>query len=219
MKIERRGDDICLGFLLQRELFERGWDQRFEGEISGVIGAGAFVRFEGRMADGYEGFIPMRKLHGDHYDLNETDSALIGARSGRRLGFGDPLEIRVESVEPARGRVDLLLADGDQRRNGGGGKRTKRGSGGGKGKASKGGKGKTSNNGKGRSGNGQRRGEQAKGGKRKAKSTKPKGNAGKGKAGKGQGTGREQGRNRSGGGSGSPKNRSPKSSGRRRRKR
>ncbi len=115
MKTERKGDDICLGFLLQSELFQRGWDQEFEGEVSGVIGGGAFIRFAGEMADAYEGFIPMRKLRGDHYDLNETESALVGSRTGRRLGFGDPIKIRVESVEPARGRVDLLLADGNRR--------------------------------------------------------------------------------------------------------
>ena len=46
-------------------------------------------------------------MRGDHYELNELDSALIGVRTGRRLGFGDPVEVRVESLEPARGRVTL----------------------------------------------------------------------------------------------------------------
>jgi ribonuclease R len=112
MKIERTGDDICLGFLLERELREHGWGRRFEGEVSGVVGAGAFVRFGGRMSDAYEGFLPVRKIPSDHYDLNETDSALIGSRSGRRLGFGDRIEVQVESVEAPRGRVDLTAPDG-----------------------------------------------------------------------------------------------------------
>ena len=64
------------------------------GEVSGVVGAGAFVRFGGEKSDAYEGMLPVRLMRGDHYDLNETDSALIGARTGRRIGFGDPIEIK-----------------------------------------------------------------------------------------------------------------------------
>lgn len=121
MKVERRGDDVCLGFLLERELLERGWEQDFEGEVSGVIGAGAFVRFRGEMADLYEGFLPARRIGGDRYELNDTDCALVGRRSGRRLGIGDPVEVRVESVEAPRGRVDLIPAgsgeEGSRRRS------------------------------------------------------------------------------------------------------
>ena len=111
MRVERDGDDICLAFLLERELFERGWGERFEGEVSGVIAAGAFVRFAGDMSDAYEGFLPVRRIVDDRYDLNATESALVGGRTGRRLGFGDPIEVRVESIEPPRGRVDLLPAE------------------------------------------------------------------------------------------------------------
>ncbi|HKJ35213.1 MAG TPA: RNB domain-containing ribonuclease, partial [Solirubrobacterales bacterium] len=141
MKIERGGDDICLAFLLQRELYERGQEQRFEGEVSGVVGAGAFVRFKGERSDAYEGFLPVRRIPDDRYDLNETDSALVGGRTGRRLGFGDPVEIVVTSIEAPRGRVDLSVPgnSGESRRRGaqGGGKRA-----GGKGKGKPGGKGK-----------------------------------------------------------------------------
>jgi ribonuclease R len=118
MRIERDGDDICLAFLLRRELFEGGAERSFPGEVSGVIGAGAFVRFRGEMSDTYEGFLPVRRIFDDHYDLNDTESALVGARSGRRLGFGDPIEVRVDSVEPPRGRVDLSLPETDPSRGG-----------------------------------------------------------------------------------------------------
>src|SRR5207302_1101421 len=47
MTLERDADDICFAFLLDRELAGSGWDRRFEGEVSGVIGAGAFVSFTG----------------------------------------------------------------------------------------------------------------------------------------------------------------------------
>ena len=120
MKVERDGDDICLAFLLKSELYRAGWEQGFEGEVSGVVGAGAFVRFRGEMSDAYEGFLPARYVRGDHYELNELDSALIGVRTGRRLGFGDRVEVRVDSLEPARGRVTLAPAESKDDRRGGG---------------------------------------------------------------------------------------------------
>jgi ribonuclease R len=107
MKIERSGDDICLAFLLGSELYHAGWERVFEGEVSGVVGAGAFVRFRGEMSDAYEGFLPARLIRGDRYELNELDSALVGLRTGRRFGFGDPVEVRVSQLEAPRGRVTL----------------------------------------------------------------------------------------------------------------
>jgi ribonuclease R len=111
MAIERAADRACAAFLLERELFEGGWEQSFAGEVSGVIGAGAFVRFSGELADVYEGFLPARRLRGDRFDLNETETALVGRRSGTTLRLGDPVDVRVDSVEAARGRVDLTRAN------------------------------------------------------------------------------------------------------------
>jgi ribonuclease R len=113
MELERDADDVCLAFLLARDLDANGWDRRFEGEVNGVIGAGAFVSF-GSPGSGptFEGFLPARKLHGDYYDVNEVRTALIGRRTGRRLRLGDPVTVRVRSVETARGRVDLEPAAG-----------------------------------------------------------------------------------------------------------
>jgi ribonuclease R len=108
--IERDADRVCASFLLRRELFESGWKRSFEGEVSGVIGAGAFVRFGGELGDVYEGLIPVRLLHGDRFDLNRTETALVGRRTGRALRLGDPLSVRVDSVDAPRGRVDLVPA-------------------------------------------------------------------------------------------------------------
>ena len=107
MKLERRGDSVCAAFLLERELFDRGWKTRFEGEVSGLVGAGAFVRFGGELGDVYEGFVPARVMRGERFDLNETETALVGARTGRAVRMGDPMTVVVTSVEPARGRSDL----------------------------------------------------------------------------------------------------------------
>jgi ribonuclease R len=65
------------------------------------------VRFAGERGDVYEGFLPARRLPGDRFDLNETETALVGRRSGRALRLGDPADVRVEAIEAPRGRVDL----------------------------------------------------------------------------------------------------------------
>jgi ribonuclease R len=111
-RIERGADDVCAAFLLERELFEAGWESGFEAEVSGVIGAGAFARFGGKLGDVYEGFLPARRLRGERFELNETQTALVGAKTGRAVGFGDPIEVRVDRVEAPRGRVDLEPVEG-----------------------------------------------------------------------------------------------------------
>ena len=102
MSIERAADNVARAFLLERELFERGWDAEFRGEVIGVIGAGAFVAF-----DGYEGLLPVRRLRSDWWELNEFETALVGSDSGRAIRLGDPVTVQVERIDAPRGRVDL----------------------------------------------------------------------------------------------------------------
>jgi ribonuclease R len=105
MRIERDADGVARCFLLEQELFGSGWDREFDGEVTGVIGAGAFVAFEG-----YEGLLPVRRLVGDWWELNELETMLVGAGSGERIRLGDPVRVRVEKVDSPRGRVDLVPA-------------------------------------------------------------------------------------------------------------
>jgi ribonuclease R len=111
-RIERDADDVCSAFLLERELFETGWERQFEGEVAGLIGAGAFVAFGGELGDTYEGFVPARRLRGERFELNEIETALVGSRTGGTVRMGDPISVRVDRVEPPRGRVDLEPAEG-----------------------------------------------------------------------------------------------------------
>jgi ribonuclease R len=106
MKIERGADDVCLAFLLERHLAEHD-DATFEGEVVGLIEKGAFVRFG---EEGYEGLLPSRRLHG-WWTLNELRTALEHEGSGRKLRLGDRVDVSVDRVETARGRVDLSPAD------------------------------------------------------------------------------------------------------------
>jgi ribonuclease R len=106
-RIERDADDVCAAYLLERELGERGVEAEFEGEVSGVIRAGAFVAFGGELGDVYEGFLPARTLGEERFELNETETALLGRESGAAVRLGDPISVRVTGVEAPRGRVDL----------------------------------------------------------------------------------------------------------------
>ena len=111
MTIERDADDVARCFLLERELragAHGGPDAVFEGEVVGLIGAGAFVAFgpEGL----YEGMLPVRRLSGEWWELSEEGTMLIGTRSGSTVRLGDELSVRVGSVDAPRGRVDLLPA-------------------------------------------------------------------------------------------------------------
>jgi ribonuclease R len=107
MTIERDADDVARCFLLERRLFESGAeDPVFEGEVVGVIGAGAFVAFG---EDGeFEGMLPVRRMRDDWWELNEHETALIGVRRGGALRLGDPVAVRVGGIDAPRGRVDLL---------------------------------------------------------------------------------------------------------------
>jgi ribonuclease R len=111
MKIERGADDVCAAYLLERELGERGPEAEFEGEVSGVIRAGAFVSFGGELSDVYEGMLPARRLPGSRYELNREEVALVN-REKSTFRLGDPVKVKVAGVAPARGRVDLELAGG-----------------------------------------------------------------------------------------------------------
>ena len=106
-KIEYRADALCLAWLLERRLFDAGWDAAFEGEIIGAIGSGVFVRFDGV----FEGYLPARRMPGDYYELDPLGTALVGRRNGSAYRLGDPIRVRVERIEKTEGKVALELAD------------------------------------------------------------------------------------------------------------
>jgi ribonuclease R len=107
MTIERDADDIARCFVLERMLFETQQTD-FEGEVVGVIGAGAFVAFGPDLA--YQGLLPVRRMRGDWWELNEEGTMLLGTRSGSAIRLGDSVTVRVDSIDAPRGRVDLLPA-------------------------------------------------------------------------------------------------------------
>ena len=105
-KLEYLADEICLAWLLERRLFELGWETAFKGEIVGLIPSGLFARF----GEVFEGFVPARRLLGDYFELNSLGTALAGRRSGRTYRLGDPIEVRVQDIRRNEGKVELSPA-------------------------------------------------------------------------------------------------------------
>jgi ribonuclease R len=105
MVIERDGDDIAGCFALERMLFESGPDQALDGEITGLISAGAFIAFdgpEGRAAEDeevppFEGMLPVRLLRAPRRQ-GQTQRRSPREDQGRRGGERRPQE-RGESRE------------------------------------------------------------------------------------------------------------------------
>jgi ribonuclease R len=125
MTIERDADDVARCFLLARRRALAGAERRagggvaafsgsptvFEGEIVGVIGAGAFIVFG---EDGeYEGMMSVRRMRDDWWELNEHGTALIGTRNGGALRLGDSVMVMVDGIDAPRGRVDLVPAEAE----------------------------------------------------------------------------------------------------------
>jgi ribonuclease R len=124
MTIERDTDAVARCFALEATLRKLGFDEVFEGEVTGLISAGAFITFgqrgalnisDGMMPAPYEGMLPVRRLQTpeggrDWFTLNEQGTILEGERSGSTLRLGDAVGVQVSRVDTARGRVDLCLA-------------------------------------------------------------------------------------------------------------
>ena len=104
--LEYRADDLCLAWLLDARLYEEGWDATFQGEVTGVIGSGLFVRF----GDVFEGYLPARRLPGDYFELNDTGTAMVGRRAKAVYRLGDPIEVRVQEIRKSEGKVEVALA-------------------------------------------------------------------------------------------------------------
>jgi ribonuclease R len=107
MQIERSADDVARAFLLERELFAGAIPREHDGEVIGLVGAGAFVAF----GDGFEGFLPARRLRGDWWELNEAGTILTGEESGQTIRIADPVRVLIRGVDPPRGRVELDVAE------------------------------------------------------------------------------------------------------------
>ncbi|MFO1090119.1 MAG: ribonuclease R [Hyphomicrobiales bacterium] len=82
----------------------------FNAKISGVTGAGLFVKLDDMGADG---FVPAMTLAGDRFFHDEAQHALIGIRTGEAYRLGDHVEVRLLEVTPISGGLRFeMVSDG-----------------------------------------------------------------------------------------------------------
>jgi ribonuclease R len=90
------------------ELLSDRIDETFDGVVTGVANVGVFVR---SIRYGVEGLIRFGDLPDDWWDLDPRTGSAVGQRTGRRISLGDPVAVRIVSVNiPAR-QMDLALAE------------------------------------------------------------------------------------------------------------
>ncbi|MFY0634044.1 MAG: ribonuclease R [Vannielia sp.] len=84
----------------------------FGGRISGIARFGAFVRMDETGADG---LIPIRSLGQEYFHFDREAQELMGADTGRVIGIGQRVLVRLAEAVPVTGGLllDLLEIEGD----------------------------------------------------------------------------------------------------------
>jgi ribonuclease R len=80
----------------------------FTGRIAGVVSEGLFIEVEPHAV---EGFVHVRALKDDHYEIDPLGIELVGRSSGRRYRLTDPVTVRLIRARVMEGELDLELAD------------------------------------------------------------------------------------------------------------
>jgi ribonuclease R len=84
----------------------------FPAKVSGVTGAGLFVKLAELGADG---FVPAMSLGGDRYVHDEARHALVGLRTGESWRLGDTVEVRLLEVTPVSGGMRFEMVSQGRR--------------------------------------------------------------------------------------------------------
>jgi ribonuclease R len=96
-RLEHKGDDIAACFFLEQVLLDGGYEQVFTGEVTGLIGAGAFVAFGG--APCVRARVRAKKASGRSIDIAQET---LRADSHGRSIFEGMLPVRLLSVGEER---------------------------------------------------------------------------------------------------------------------
>jgi len=99
-EVERDAEALaCCAIMSGRE------GELFEARVTGATEYGLFVRLESPTTSG---LVPMRTLDG-YWTHDPEEEALIGERSGMRIGLGDPIIVRLLEVNADRIRIAFQL--------------------------------------------------------------------------------------------------------------
>ena len=112
---ERRAEDAerAVDAWLKCVYVEGHIGETFSGTVASVVEFGLFVELDGLFV---QGLVHISKLGRDYYHYMPESMALVAERSGERFVLADRLEVVIEEVSVATGRIDLRLASGVGRR-------------------------------------------------------------------------------------------------------
>lgn len=92
--------------MLSYEFMRRHLGDVFEGYIGGFLPKGFFVELKEYPI---EGFVPVRNLSDDYYDLDDKGLAFHGRATGRVYALGDPVRVQIERIDVLAAEMDLKL--------------------------------------------------------------------------------------------------------------
>lgn len=92
----------------QAEFLSDKIGQVFKGVISGVSKWGLYVLIDENKC---EGLIPVRTLKDDFYYIDEDNYQVVGRKYNKTYRLGDPIKIKVESVNMLKKQMDFSLVD------------------------------------------------------------------------------------------------------------
>ncbi len=101
MAAEREATDRYLALFLEDRV-----GAEFEGRITGVTGAGLFIRLADTAADG---FIPIRSLSNEFWVFDDKAMSLVARGSGQRFELGQPVTVELKEVTPLQGGLLLEM--------------------------------------------------------------------------------------------------------------
>jgi ribonuclease R len=86
--------------------------KEYDGVISGVIGAGFFVRLDNIFA---EGMVRISMIDDDYYRYDEKNYRFVGSRHGRVFRMGQRVKVGIERVDIERREITLYLVEEEDR--------------------------------------------------------------------------------------------------------
>ena len=105
---ERRAEDAerAVDAWLRCVYVEGHIGETFSGTVAAVVEFGLFVELDGLFV---QGLLHVSKLGREYYHYVPESMALVAERSGARFALADRLEVVIEEVSVATGRIDLTL--------------------------------------------------------------------------------------------------------------
>jgi ribonuclease R len=107
---ERRADEASREVLeWKKVIFMRDKvGNEYTGIVTGVAPFGLFVELDEIFV---QGMVPVATIGGDFWRFHDREHAMRGESTNRELRLGDPVKIRVESIDEDRHQIEFRLLE------------------------------------------------------------------------------------------------------------